>query len=357
MFLQLKLKIIVPIIGRACTQICQCCMSVKPDKQSANAPEVAPWVHFVAGGIAGMSGSIFTSPLDVIKTRMQSDVYRTYLKTPKTGNVINKGYLHIKDTFSIIQDIYKVEGPTALFRGLGPNLAGVVPARATNFFTYRMAKHIWSPLFNDLNQNSPQTHLMSGLTAGFATATVTNPIWLIKTRMQLDKSVAHLGRRQYRNSFDCLFQTVRTEGFRALYKGLSASFLGSVETATQWMLYERIKSIISKRQQMKQLRSQKITNLDKFLNWFATSGAAGFAKFVASLVSYPHEVVRTRLRQAPLENGRVKYTGLINCFRKIIAEEGLASLYGGLTPHLIRTVPNNIIMFGTWDLIIRCLSK
>ncbi len=58
------------------------------------------------------------------------------------------------------------------------------------------------------------------------------------------------------------------------------------------------------------------------------------------------KVVRTRLRQAPTEKGVSKYTGLAQCFRLVWKEEGMAGLYGGLTPHLLRVVPSAAIMFG-----------
>ena len=63
-------------------------------------------------------------------------------------------------------------------------------------------------------------------------------------------------------------------------------------------------------------------------------------------------VVRTRLRQAPAANGIPKYTGLIQCFRLIWREEGLVAFYGGMTPHLMRVVPNAAIMFGSYEYIL-----
>ena len=40
-------------------------------------PKPKPWVHFVAGGIGGTVGAVVTCPLDVVKTRLQSDVYHS----------------------------------------------------------------------------------------------------------------------------------------------------------------------------------------------------------------------------------------------------------------------------------------
>lgn len=320
--------------------------------ESLPAPTKA-WVHFVAGGVGGMAGAIVTCPLDVVKTRLQSDVYhKIYNNTPKSANPLIQTLQHLKETGSVIRGLYTSEGSRALFKGLGPNLVGVIPARSINFLTYSSAKETITKLNN--GQEATWIHLVSGLSAGIVTSTATNPIWMIKTRLQLDKTKG----KYYKNSWDCFKHIVKNEGVGSLYKGLSASYLGGVESTIQWVLYEQMKNFINKRSlEIHGNGESNKTTRDYIYEWSARSGAAGAAKFIASLITYPHEVVRTRLRQAPLEEtGKLKYTGLVQCFKLVIKEEGLASMYGGLTPHLLRTVPNSIIMFGTWELVVRLLS-
>lgn len=301
-----------------------------------------------------MCGAVCTSPFDVVKTRLQSSVYREAYKSTAGSMSVGRGMVkHFQETCYILYDVYKVEGPRALFKGLGPNLVGVIPARSINFFTYGYTKGVLKNTDYFHGQETSLVHLLSGINAGIVTSTATNPIWLIKTRLQLDKATT----KQYRNSWDCLKQIVQKEGFGALYKGLSASYLGSAESTIQWVLYEQMRGMINRRAQRQALSGKQRTRVDDVADWFARSGSAGFAKLIASLITYPHEVVRTRLRQAPMENGRPKYTGLIQCFKLVWKEEGLVSMYGGLTPHLMRTVPNSMIMFGTWELFTKALAQ
>ncbi|EEQ45869.1 mitochondrial carrier protein RIM2 [Candida albicans WO-1] len=325
-------------------------------------PKPKPWVHFVAGGIGGTVGAVVTCPLDVVKTRLQSDVYHSmYNKIPKSGNPIIQAWQHLSETGSVLRGMYINEGASSLFKGLGPNLVGVIPARSINFFIYGATKEFLLGNFSPTNsiqgprQEETWIHLVSGINAGFVTSTATNPIWLIKTRLQLDKSKG----KNYKNSWDCFKHIIKHEGFTSLYRGLSASYLGGIESTIQWVLYEQMRMFINKRSlQIHGNDPSNKTTKDHILEWSARSGAAGLAKFMASLITYPHEVVRTRLRQAPLEStGKPKYTGLIQCFKLVIKEEGFGSMYGGLTPHLLRTVPNSIIMFGTWELVVRLLSE
>ena len=305
-----------------------------------------------------MVAAALTSPLDVLKTRLQSDFYQSHLVASRQARGIppptalpwyRKGALHISETFQILFSIHRVEGWRALFKGLGPNLTGVVPARAINFYAYGNGKRILSEYLN-YGQETAWVHLLAAANAGIITGTATNPIWLVKTRLQLDKSNAEKmgssSTRQYKNSLDCIMQTLRQEGIRGLYRGLSASYLGVSESTLQWVLYEQMKLYLSRRETRIITLGKPKTAWDDAVGWTGKFGAAGSAKLFAATITYPHEVVRTRLRQAPLQDGRMKYTGLVQCFRTVWKEEGVAALYGGLTPHLLRVVPSAAIMFG-----------
>ncbi|KAI9793578.1 MAG: hypothetical protein M1833_000723 [Piccolia ochrophora] len=337
--------------------------------RAAIAPRESPaaksWAHFVAGGAGGMTSAFLTSPLDVLKTRLQSDFYQAQLAASRvsrnvpplsTMSVPRSALLHFRETFQILFSIHRVEGWRALFKGLGPNLTGVVPARAINFYTYGNGKRIISSYFNNGNENA-WVHLCAAASAGMVTGTATNPIWLVKTRLQLDKSHAEKSgsqlNRRYKNSFDCTRQVVQQEGIRGMYRGLSASYLGVTESTLQWVLYEQMKILLVRRDAQIVASGRPRTTWDQVVDWTGKIGAAGTAKFFAALGTYPHEVVRTRLRQAPLESGQLKYTGLVQCFKLIWKEEGMAGMYGGLTPHLLRVVPSAAIMFGMYEFILR----
>jgi solute carrier family 25 protein 33/36 len=125
-------------------------------------------------------------------------------------------------------EVYRKEGIRALWKGLGPNLVGVIPARSIYFGVYGKVKHT---LAEKHHGEAPWIHMASAATAGAASATFTSPIWLIKTRMQLQSDAVGANRlavRKYRNSLDCAKTVVKEEGIRGFYKGLSASYLGKL---------------------------------------------------------------------------------------------------------------------------------
>ncbi|EKM81469.1 hypothetical protein AGABI1DRAFT_36040 [Agaricus bisporus var. burnettii JB137-S8] len=306
-----------------------------------------------------MCGAIVTSPFDVVKTRLQSSLFReghTAVGVFSSGGGGGGAVLHAAprhsgllwnfvETGHILRDIYRDESPRALFKGLGPTLVGVIPARSINFFTYGNGKVVIANVFNEGRENS-LVHLTAAAFAGIVTGTATNPIWVVKTRMQLSASrfvdnVPKVRQSGIGGSWLCIQKILREEGVKGFYKGLSASYLGVTEGTIQWVLYERLKKLTAENQ-----------NKGGLMEWFGMVGSAGTAKCVASLASYPHEVLRTRLRQ-PSVNGIVKYTGLWQTLKLVIAEEGVRSLYGGLSAHLMRVVPNAAVMFFIYEGILR----
>lgn len=249
-----------------------------------------------------MATAVVTSPLDVLRTRLQSDLYRSQLppsafrSSPPSVSThpLRSSLLHIRETFQILFSIHRVEGWRGLFRGLGPSLTGVVPATAIKFYTYGNCKRLVSEKFN-CGEDAAVVHIIAAATAGIATSVATNPIWLVKTRLQLDRSHAEkaggLTARRYKSSLDCLSQVLHQEGFRGLYRGLSASFLGAAETTLHLTLYEQMKILLARKEQKVDGTARDKTTRDQVADWASASGAAAASKLLAGLVAYPHEVI------------------------------------------------------------------
>ena len=139
----------------------------------------------------------------------------------------------------------------------------------------------------------------------------------------------------------------RNQGVRGFYRGLSASLLGVTEGTIQWTLYEQFK---------RWARAGPDGNPVEGSEW-KVSLAAGAAKFVATIITYPHEVVRTRLRQPLPPSGVPKYRSLAQTFKLVVHEEGWRVLYSGLSAHLLRVIPNAITMFAVYEGVLTYVEK
>ncbi|KAL5410452.1 hypothetical protein PMIN04_010633, partial [Paraphaeosphaeria minitans] len=266
-----------------------------PDVRSRASSSLRPLEHLLAGASGGVVTAILTSPLDVLRTRLQSDFYGTPRSLqrappgskPTTTRPFLSLFRHVRETTQIVKSINNMEGWRGFYRGLMPSLAGVVPATAIKFYVYGGCKTLGARLLG-YQEDAALLHAQAAIAAGIATATATNPIWLIKTRLQLDKSQTKEGIaiKQYRNSIDCLRKVVKQEGVRGLYRGLSASYLGTVETALHLVLYEQLKVVYRRSLNASVLKDD---GWDEVAHWISTSGASGTAKIATVMLTYPHE--------------------------------------------------------------------
>ncbi|XP_001602784.1 mitochondrial carrier protein Rim2 isoform X2 [Nasonia vitripennis] len=339
-------------------------------------------IHLVAGGVAGTVAAIVTCPLEVVKTRLQSSsagFYPPINKELASGHVTCKtGYPNPQQRrrlctgesrrYSLVtlshcavspppggrphhmpmppgimqclRHIVEHEGPKALFKGLVPNIIGVAPSRAIYFCTYSQTKNFFNTC---LPPDSPLVHMCSASCAGFVSCTATNPIWFVKTRLQLNHHTNQTG------ALECIRSVYQQSGIMGFYKGIVASYFGISETVVHFVIYEAIKAwLITNRARMPSPDNNSKTSRD-FVE-FMVAGA--LSKTVASCIAYPHEVVRTRLR----EEGN-KYTGFWQTTNTIWKEEGHRGLYRGLATQLVRQIPNTAIMMATYEAVVYMLTN
>ncbi|XP_049604342.1 solute carrier family 25 member 36-A [Syngnathus scovelli] len=304
-------------------------------------------VHLFAGGCGGTVGAILTCPLEVVKTRLQSSSVTFYISEVQLSTVNGASVARVAPPGPLhcLKLIFEREGLRSLFRGLGPNLVGVAPSRAIYFAAYSTAKE---KLNGVLEADSTQVHMVSAGMAGFTAITATNPIWLIKTRMQLDSR--NRGERRM-NAFDCVRRVYRMDGLRGFYKGMSASYAGISETVIHFVIYESIKRKLlqSRAQTSMEGEEESVKDASDFVGMML---AAATSKTCATTIAYPHEVIRTRLR----EEG-TKYRSFFQTLLTVPKEEGYRALYRGLTTHLVRQIPNTAIMMCTYEVVVYLLGR
>lgn len=331
-------------------------------------------IHLVAGGVAGTVGAVVTCPLEVVKTRLQSSSSGFHIQLPNIASPEGNGRhvtcqtimpshqrrkintissRHVNQMLAIstygmpqskavgllqcLRLIIKNEGPKALFKGLGPNIVGVAPSRAIYFCAYSQAK---SFLNSVLRPDTPIVHVLSASCAGFVACSATNPIWFVKTRLQLDFTTS--GQRL--TAGECIRRIYRQSGILGFYKGITASYWGISETVIHFVIYEAIKARLV---DLHSLQRTEKTSRD-FME-FMMAGA--ISKTIASCVAYPHEVARTRLR----EEGN-KYHKFWQTLGLVYSEEGIRGVYRGLGTQLVRQIPNTAIMMSTYEAVVYILT-
>ncbi len=296
-----------------------------------------------SGGIAGTIASCITNPLEVVKTQLQSSMTSTAMH----GELASANGHPI----TVAQRILKAEGVKGFWKGLKPTLFGIIPARSIYFYSYEQSKRALGEWL--LPEGSVGNALVSGFMAGICSNTITNPIWMVKTRYQLlaDHTA---GQKAYTSYGDAISTIFKEEGIGGFYRGLTASYWGCLEGAVQFLLYEQFKTNLIQRQN-EERRANGLPETDRLpkATYFFS---AAFAKGFATIITYPHEVARTRIREQA-RSGVFKYKGMWQTIGLIGREEGRKGLYAGMGIHIVKVVPNSAIMFLTYEIVNSWLSQ
>eukprot|EP00611_Tribonema_gayanum_P002647 TRINITY_DN119_c1_g1_i5.p1 TRINITY_DN119_c1_g1~~TRINITY_DN119_c1_g1_i5.p1 ORF type:complete len:200 (-),score=86.46 TRINITY_DN119_c1_g1_i5:562-1161(-) len=174
-----------------------------------------------------------------------------------------------------------------------------------------------------------------------------NPVWLVKTRLQLQTrdNTQRLGRRPYRGFTDALVTIAREEGALALYKGIVPAMLLSTQGALQFTAYEWLKGWVPRDLQ----QSKPVESLVM----------GGGSKIFASVVTYPTQVIKTRLQDraaAFFFNDTATteiYTGTAQCAALIWKQEGARGFFRGCVPYALRAAPASSVTFVVYEEAMR----
>ena len=315
--------------------------------QSTQIPKA--WISPICGAGAGFASGVVTCPLDVIKTKLQAQGGFATRRGAGPYPTTNQLYRGVIGTGRVI---WQEEGIRGMYRGLGPMLLGYLPTWAIYLTVYENTRDFWF----DQCGSWWGARCYSSLTAGACSTILTNPIWVIKTRLMSQSArAASDGMRapwHYTSTLDAARKMYRTEGIRSFYSGLTPALLGLTHVAVQFPLYEFFK--------------MKFTGYamgehppeDSRANWIGISAATFLSKICASTATYPHEVLRTRLQTQQRKPGlsssdgmpvKARYTGILHMCRVILQEEGWRAFYAGIGTNLIRAVPAAMTIMLTYE--------
>jgi solute carrier family 25 folate transporter 32 len=288
-----------------------------------------PDPHLVAGVLSGLLTSGLLHPLDVLKTRYQVQ-----------DGLVNA--LRYRSLAGAVRDVLGSEGVRGFYRGMAPALLGSGASWGLYFYFYEACKRRLraggggAPL-------SPAQHAYAAWEGGTVTCLFTNPVWLVKTRMQLQTgSGSGGGGGGYTSMAHAFASIVRQEGPQGLYRGLAPALLLTLHGVVQFVTYEALKERLS---------AGSGGSGGGGGDAGALLGAGVLSKVAAVTLTYPYQVTKARLQQRTAEGAAPAYSGLVNCMLVTGRREGLRGFYRGFLANLLRVAPQSALTLLLYERI------
>lgn len=247
-------------------------------------------------------------------------------------------------TLDAARRIIKREGIAGLYAGLDSALFGISVTNFVYYYWYEWTRSFFEKAARKAGRASSKLttveSMLAGALAGSATVLMTNPIWVVNTRMTTRKSeasedtlpdVATSKPTKAPSTLATLFALIRDEGPARLFAGVMPALVLVINPILQYTVFEQMKQFLEKK--------RRVTPTDAFY-----LGAVG--KLLATSITYPYITVKSRMHVAGRDGPR---EDMLTTFRRIIREEGYKGLYGGIGPKVTQSVITAAFLFAFKD--------
>jgi len=276
---------------------------------------------FCAGGVAGAVSRTVVSPLERLKILYQiQDAGRSEYKM---------------SIAKALRKMYRDEGWRGFMRGNGTNCVRIVPYSAVQFGAYNVYKRFAeSSPGADLD---PIRRLICGGLAGITSVTCTYPLDIVRTRLSIQSaSFASLGKHEGKlpGMWQTMITMYKTEGgILGLYRGIIPTVAGVAPyVGLNFMVYESVRDYFTEPGEKNPV-------------WYRKLAAGAISGAVAQTCTYPFDVLRRRFQINTMSGMGYQYKSIWDAIRTIIRQEGIAGLYKGLVPNLLKVAPS---MASSW---------
>eukprot|EP00735_Rhodelphis_limneticus_P014618 TRINITY_DN8677_c0_g1::TRINITY_DN8677_c0_g1_i1::g.427::m.427 TRINITY_DN8677_c0_g1::TRINITY_DN8677_c0_g1_i1::g.427 ORF type:complete len:304 (-),score=70.72,sp/Q9SB52/PUMP4_ARATH/46.79/2e-87,Mito_carr/PF00153.22/3.6e-21,Mito_carr/PF00153.22/1.4e-18,Mito_carr/PF00153.22/8.2e-24 TRINITY_DN8677_c0_g1_i1:197-1108(-) len=185
------------------------------------------------GLLAGAFGAAVGNPADLAMVRMQAD--------GRLPAHLRRNYRHGGEA---IMRVIREEGFFTLWRGCTPTVCRAMIITASQLAVYDQLKELI--LAHTSMEDTPVLHITASCIAATIAGFTSNPFDVVKSRLQHMKPQAD-GTMPYKGTWHCMVKTVHSEGFLALYKGLTPTIARQVPlNITRFVFLEQFRKVLAK---------------------------------------------------------------------------------------------------------------